>query len=104
LIAAGHRRIALIEGEAGMDTSRDRRRGYAGALAAGGLTYDPDLVRPGNWEPSAGYAQTRALLALPDPPTAIFCANDMMALGCYEALKEMGLRIPQDVAVVGFDD
>ena len=104
LIRAGHRRIALIEGEAGMDTSRDRRRGYRQALAAAGLPFAPDLVRPGNWEPSAGYTQTLALLSLPAPPTAIFCANDMTALGCYEALKERGLAIPQDVAVVGYDD
>ncbi len=69
-----------------------------------GWALSQSLVRPGNWEPSAGYAETLALMALDDPPTAIFCSNDMMAVGCYEALKERGLRIPQDVAVVGYDD
>jgi LacI family transcriptional regulator len=61
-------------------------------------------VRDGNWEPSAGYEQTRELMALADPPSAIFCANDLMAIGCYDALRELGLSIPNDVAVMGYDD
>ena len=104
LIAAGHRRIGLIEGEALMDASRDRLKGYRNALAAAGIPFDRQLVRPGNWEPSAGYEQTRVLMGFRDPPTAIFCANDLMALGCLEALKELGLTIPKDVAVMGYDD
>src|SRR6185312_3342088 len=91
LIRAGHRRIGLIEGEPWMDASRDRLKGYRQALASHEIPFDPVLVRPGNWEPSAGYEQTIVLMNLPQPPTAIFCANDLMALGCYEALKEMGL-------------
>jgi len=104
LIRAGHRRIGFINGEAGLDACRDRLRGYRQALATADLPFDADLVRPGNWEPSAGYEQTHALLRLPDRPTAIFCANDMMALGCYEALRELGLRVPGDIAVIGYDD
>ncbi len=104
LILAGHRRIGLIEGEVWMDASRDRLKGYRQALASHEIAFDPQLVRPGNWEPSAGYDQTRALMQLDDPPSGIFCANDMMAAGCYEALKEMSLRIPEDVSVVGYDD
>ena len=104
LIKAGHRRIGLIEGEVWMDASRDRLKGYRQALANAEILYDLDLVRPGNWEPSAGYEQTRALMNLKAPPTAIFCSNDLMALGCYEALKELGKRIPDDVAVIGYDD
>lgn len=104
LIRAGHRRIGFIEGEALMDASRDRQRGYRQALASADLPFDPTLVRPGNWEPSAGYEQTLALMQGTEPPTAIFCSNDMMALGCFEALKELGLRIPDDVAVIGYDD
>ena len=100
LIRAGHRRIGLIEGEVWMDASRDRLKGYRQALANAEILYDPDLVRPGNWEPSAGYEQTHQLMNLKDPPTAIFCSNDLMALGCYEALKELGERIPEDVAVM----
>lgn len=104
LIERGHRRIAIIEGEDFMDASKDRHKGYRQALAAADIAFDASLVRPGNWEPTAGYEQTRILMALPDPPTAIFCCNDLMALGCYDALKELGCRIPDDVSVVGYDD
>lgn len=104
LIRAGRRRIALINGQAGLDATRDRLRGYRQALASADIGFDPALVWPGNWEPSAGYEGTHALMALEQPPDAFFCANDMMAVGCFEALKERGLRIPQDVSVIGFDD
>jgi LacI family transcriptional regulator len=104
LVRAGHRRIGFIMGEAMMDASRDRLKGYRQALAAADLAFDPDLVKPGNWEPSAGYEQTFALMRLVYPPTAIFCANDMMAAGAIEALRELGRRIPEDVAVIGYDD
>lgn len=104
LIEAGHRRIAHIHGQSWTDPARDRIRGYRRALAEADILYDPALVRPGNWEPSSGHEGTVALLALPEPPTAIFAASDMMALGVYDALKEAGLRIPEDVSVVGYDD
>ncbi len=104
LIAAGRRRIGFINGQDGIDASSDRLRGYRQALASSDITFDPDLVYNGNWEPPSGHDGTRAFLALDAPPDAIFCANDLMAIGCYEALKEAGLRIPQDVSVIGFDD
>ncbi len=104
LIQAGHRRVGLIQGEAWMDAMRDRLKGYRQTLASHEIPFDPALVRPGNWEPSAGFEQTHELMKLADPPTAIFCANDLTALGCFEALKELGLRIPEDVAVIGYDD
>ncbi len=104
LIAAGHRRIAHITGEMWMDAARDRLKGYREALTTADIPYDSDLVIEGNWLPSAGYEATRSLMSLPLPPTAIFCANDRMAIGCYEALKELGLRIPDDVSVIGYDD
>jgi LacI family transcriptional regulator len=104
LIAAGHRRIAIVTGELWMDAARDRLRGYRQALATADLPYDPALVREGNWQTSAGYEQTHALMSLPRPPTAIFCSNDRMAVGCYEALKERRLAIPGDVSVIGYDD
>lgn len=104
LIDAGHRRIAHITGEAWMDVSQDRLRGYRDALATADIRFDPALVREGNWQLSSGYTATKELMALRRPPTAIFCANDRMAIGCYEALKELGLRIPEDVSVIGFDD
>jgi LacI family transcriptional regulator, galactose operon repressor len=104
LVEAGHRRIAIITGEMWMDAARDRLKGYRQALATADIPYDPALVREGNWQPSAGYDQTNALLDLPRPPSAIFCSNDRMAVGCYEALKERRLAIPDDVSVIGYDD
>ncbi|MEO6298713.1 MAG: LacI family DNA-binding transcriptional regulator [Paracoccaceae bacterium] len=104
MIDLGHRRIGMITGEPWMEAARDRQKGYRQALAAAAIPFDPDLVRRGNWSASSGYDGTQALLALPRPPTAIFCQNDRMAIGCFEALKEAGLRIPQDMSVVGFDD
>jgi LacI family transcriptional regulator len=104
LVRAGHRRIAIVTGELWMDAARDRLKGYRQALATADIPYDPDLVREGNWQPSAGYEQTHALMRLKAPPSAIFCSNDRMAVGCYEALKERGLEIPKDVSVVGYDD
>jgi LacI family transcriptional regulator len=104
LIEAGHQRIAIITGELWMDAARDRLKGYRQALATADIPYDPALVREGNWQPSAGYEQTNILMELPRPPTAIFCSNDRMAVGCYEALKERRLAIPGDVSVIGYDD
>lgn len=104
LIQAGRSRIGMINGQPGLDASRDRLKGYRQALASHDIPFDPALVRPGNWEPSSGYEMTRELMELAQPPDAIFCANDMMAVGCYDALREAGKRIPHDVAVVGFDD
>lgn len=104
LLKAGRKRIGFINGQQGVDAARDRLKGYRQALVSNDIPFDPALVRPGNWEPSAGYTMTHELMALKDPPDAIFCANDMMALGCYDALRELGLKVPQDVAVIGFDD
>jgi len=104
LLRAGHRRIGYINGEARMEASRDRLKGYRQSLATADLPVDPELVREGNWQPESGYAQTRALMRLDQPPTAILCANDLMAVGCYEALRELGMTIPDDVAVMGYDD
>lgn len=104
LVRAGHRRIGFINGEPWMDAARDRFKGYRQALATADLPFDPRLVRDGDWAPSSGYEHTLSLMREPRPPSAIFCANDLMAVGCYEALKELGLRIPDDVAVMGYDD
>ncbi|MCO5071861.1 MAG: LacI family DNA-binding transcriptional regulator [Rhizobiaceae bacterium] len=104
LIAAGHRRIGHIQGEVWMEASRDRLKGYRQALAGHEIPFDAALVRPGNWEPSAGFQQTLSLMSMDNPPTAIFCSNDLMALGAYDALHQLGKRIPEDVSVVGYDD
>lgn len=104
LINHGHRRIATITGEPWMQAAQDRLKGYRRALATADIPFDPELVVEGDWSASAGYAATAKLLALKDRPTAIFCQNDRTAIGCYEALKEAGLHIPQDISVIGYDD
>ncbi|MER8749461.1 LacI family DNA-binding transcriptional regulator [Mesorhizobium sp. M1050] len=104
LISHGHRRIATITGEPWMQAAQDRLKGYRRALATADIPFDPELVVEGDWSASAGYAATVKLLALKDRPTAIFCQNDRTAIGCYEALKEAGLHIPQDISIVGYDD
>ena len=104
LISAGHRRIAHITGEAWQEVSTDRALGYRDALATADIPFDPALMIEGNWQLNSGYDATLALMQLKRPPTAIFCGNDRMAIGCYEALKHLGLSIPEDVSVIGFDD
>lgn len=104
LLDAGHRRVAFINGTTDMHAARVRERGFRAAHEERGLTLDPALLAHANWWPDGGYEHTHRLLRLRDPPTAIFCANDRMAVGAYEALKERGLRIPEDVAVLGYDD
>ena len=101
---AGHKRIGFINGEPSMEASRQRFKGYRQALATADLPFDPALARGGNWQPLSGYEATLDLMRLPSPPTAIFCANDLMAIGCYDALRELEIRIPEDVAVFGYDD
>lgn len=104
LINAGHTNIGLITGELFMECASGRLQGYRNALASVDLPYRDEYVIEGNWLPSSGFEATKALMALPTPPTAIFCQNDRMAVGCFEALKEMGLSIPKDVSVIGYDD
>lgn len=104
LLALGHRRIATITGMASHLTSRARLAGYRAALDAANIAVDPDLIRPGDFHYKSGYLQTCALLALPEPPSAIFAASDMQAMGVYRALYEHGLNVPKDMSVIGFDD
>ncbi|OCJ13148.1 LacI family transcriptional regulator [Rhizobium sp. AC44/96] len=104
LIAHKHRRVATITGEIWMQAAQDRLTGYRRALATADIPFDPELVVEGDWSASAGYAATKKLLALSEPPTAIFCQNDRTAVGCYEALKDAGLHIPEDMSVMGYDD
>src|SRR4029079_8540468 len=104
LTELGHRRIAFINGEPWMDASVDRLKGYQQALATVDVAFDPALVRYGDWLPLTGYQHTLDLLALDDRPSAIFCGNDLMAIGALEAISELGLRVPDDVSVMGYDD
>ncbi|WP_323748379.1 MULTISPECIES: LacI family DNA-binding transcriptional regulator [unclassified Phyllobacterium] len=104
LIQHGHRRIGTITGEPWMEAAQDRLKGYRRALATADIPFDPALVIEGDWSASAGYDATKKLLALQERPTAIFCQNDRTAIGCYEALKEAGMVIPDDISVIGYDD
>ncbi len=104
LLDSGHRRIAFIGGEDSIEASRERLKGYRRALAMRDVPADPDLVAKGGWTIASGYAAFRRLRQLPDPPTAVFCFCDRTALGVYNAAGELGLRIPKDLSVVGFDN
>jgi LacI family transcriptional regulator len=105
LIRLGHRVIACIAGPSAATPSADRVTGYRDALKAHSIRFDSRLVKRGDFQPASGFAVTQSLLAKSGPrPTAIFACNDMMALGALAAIGKMGLRVPRDVAVIGFDD
>ncbi len=106
LLQKGHRRIGFINVDFVVNhpAAAGRLEGYRQALAAYGLPFDEELVRYGNTMADQGYLHTRTLMKLPNPPTALFCGTDRTAMGAYDALKELGLRIPEDIAVIGFDN
>ena len=104
LIDLGHRLIGCIGGPDGSPTAVDRLTGYRNALAQNGIALDERLVKRGTWSPESGYLLARELLAGPERPTAVFSANDQMAFGVIKAAREMGLNVPKDLAVVGFDN
>jgi LacI family transcriptional regulator len=104
LIGLGHSRIALIGGPIQITTARERQEGYKQALQDHGLQTDETLIRRGDFKQESGYVAATELLALDDPPTAIFAANNLMTLGALNAIHEQRLNIPTDVAIVGFDD
>lgn len=104
LAKLGHRRIAFINGPHSWDAAVNRLIGYKDALAQLGLPYIPELVDEGNWEVQSGYPAAKKFLSLAQRPTAIFAANDLMALGAIYAIQEAGLRVPEDIAIVGYDD
>lgn len=104
LMALGHRRIACITGPSGISPSAQRATGYARALEEARLPIDPNLVVRGDFRPESGWRAARTLFSLKSPPDAIFACNDMMAIGVLRAASELGLRIPVDAALVGFDD
>jgi LacI family transcriptional regulator len=104
LLSLGHRRIGAITGPPAWMASSERLNGYRGALAAAGVMPDPALVAESNFEIGSGEKAARALLALPERPTAIFAFNDNTAVGTLRAARDLGLRVPEDLSVVGFDD
>ncbi|MFE2755719.1 LacI family DNA-binding transcriptional regulator [Actinosynnema sp. NPDC059335] len=104
LLRLGHRRIAAITGPPLSLPSRARLDGYRAALETAGIAFDPDLVREGGFHLENGLAHGLDLLTRPTPPTAVFAFNDAQAIGVYQAAHRLGLRIPEDLSVVGFDD
>lgn len=104
LAGAGHRRIGLIGGPAGPSTSAERERGFREGINAAGLQVDEALCRCGDFSHSDGHAAMRDLLAMDDPPTAVFCVNDLIAMGAIDGARSIGRRVPDDVWVVGYDD
>jgi LacI family transcriptional regulator len=105
LIRLGHRRIGALSGPAKYSSLRDRMRGHLVAMLEHNLPIDPTLQpAPVSGRPRKGYVQMQQLLALPDPPTAVFAVSDRTAFGAMEAIKDAGLRIPEDVSIVGIDD
>ena len=100
----GHRRVAFVAGPTPNQDAADGCRAYRDACAAHGLDTDEALIAPGDFSDASGFAAMHRLLALDAPPTAVFAANDAMALGALGALREAGRAVPGDVSVVGFDD
>lgn len=104
LIELGHRRIGVIAGPRDILCSRARVDGYRSALDEAGLPLDPALVQWGNFRPDGGYDRGGALLDLPERPSAIFAGSDLQALGVVRAAEERGLRVPEELSLVGYDN
>lgn len=104
LLDLGHRRIGFIAGTANTSSARDREDAYRAALSEAGIAVDDRLIETGGFDQPGGFRATQHLLDLPQPPTAIFASNDASAFGAIEAIRSRGLRIPEDISIVGFDD
>jgi LacI family transcriptional regulator len=104
LVSLGHRRIAFVSGLPNISTAAERLRGYSAALREVGLPAERELVRPGAFQAGTAQEAAQDLLKRGERPTAIVASNDLMALGVIRAASDLGLRIPEDLAVVGFDD
>lgn len=104
LIGLGHRRIGFIGGRPELKSAIQRLQGYQDGLRKAGIPLDPDLIQNGDYTQEAGFVGAQRLLHLPNPPTAIFAANDQTAFGVIQAARQMGLEVPQDLSVVGFDN
>lgn len=104
LIGLGHKRIGFIAGRPDLQCAHQRLRGYVDSLERAGLVSDPDLIAVGDFSAETGRDCARRLLSLSEPPTAIFAANDQTAIGTIHAARDMGLRVPEDLSVIGFDN
>ncbi len=106
LLKAGHRRVGFLnmDLDPGHRPAKGRLQGYRQALEEFDIFYDPALVNYGNSNADDGYLNAHKLLQLAEPPTALFCGTDRMAMGAYDAMRELGLSIPDQMSIVGFDD
>jgi LacI family transcriptional regulator len=104
LIRLGHQRIGFITGSMDLGCAVDRLEGYRSALRTCHLPETPEIIYEGTFFQPDGFAGASALLDLPDPPTAIFASNDVMAMGVLDAVRDRGLRVPADISIVGYDD
>jgi DNA-binding LacI/PurR family transcriptional regulator len=104
LLELGHRRIAMINGPEDTTPGRERRAGFVGALHEGGVQVDPELDLTGDFQEQSGRALTRRLFEAGTPPTALFTANNLMTVGALKTLRDVGVRVPDELSIVGFDD
>ncbi|MGG1616393.1 LacI family DNA-binding transcriptional regulator [Paenibacillus sp. NRS-1782] len=104
LIESGHERIAIIEGVEGFKSTQQRREGFMNALIDSGKPIRHEYIMHGHYDTESGSQAMKQLLSLKEPPTAVFCSNDDMAIGAMNAVFEHGLKVPDDVSVIGFDD
>lgn len=104
LIKKGHKDIAIIEGIKGFKSSMERREGYLQALINHNIPIRNDYIVKGNYDVYSGYKAMEKLLSLKNPPTAVFCSNDDMAVGAINAIFAKGLNVPKDISIIGFDD
>jgi LacI family transcriptional regulator len=104
LLAGGYRRVGCVLGPSRLSTSNERLVGYRAALKDAGVRFDRSLVGRADFREEGGYTATRALMEATNPPDALFVANNLMTLGALHAIQDLGLRVPDDIGVVGFDD
>ena len=104
LIELGHRRIGFLAGRPDLESARRREAGYREALAEAGIDFDPHLVRVGGFTEESSKVPAEELLSLPDRPTAVFAANDLSAIQMLRTATELGLTVPDDLSIVGFDN
>lgn len=104
LISLGHRRISMIGGRPDLESARLRESGFRHAMHTAGIPVDPTLIRNGGYRPDVADAPAHEVLTLPEPPTAVFAANDVTAFRIMQVAQELGLRVPDDVSVIGFDN
>lgn len=104
LLDIGHTRVAVLTGDTKVYAGRERYEGYRQALLSRGIDLNPDYVLDSHWNEDEAYSGMLQLLSLPEPPTAVYCCNYNMTVGALRRIKEQGLRIPDDISIVSFDD